>query len=56
LNHDNIILVQLIHKGCGLYANLASCIAYANDCILATNNPVHFERIDELKIENWLEK
>ena len=25
---------------------LIASIDYANDCILATNNPVHFERID----------
>ena len=35
---------------------LIASIAYANDCILVTNNPSHFERIDELKIENWLDK
>ena len=35
---------------------LIASIAYANDCILVTNNPGHFERIDELKIENWLDK
>jgi len=35
---------------------LIASIAYANECILVTNNPSHFKRIDELKIENWLEK
>ena len=34
---------------------LIASIAYSNNCILVTNNPDHFERIDELKIENWLE-
>ena len=32
----------------------ASC-ALVNNCILVTNNIGHFKRIDELKIENWLE-
>jgi tRNA(fMet)-specific endonuclease VapC len=31
---------------------LIAGIAYSNNCILVTNNPGHFERIDELKIEN----
>ncbi len=35
---------------------LIASIAYVNNCILVTNNPNHFDRIDELKIENWLEK
>ncbi|KAB2944277.1 MAG: PIN domain protein [Candidatus Methanoperedens nitroreducens] len=35
---------------------LIASIAYANECILVTNNPIHFERIDEIKIENWMEK
>lgn len=35
---------------------LIASIAYANECILVTNNLSHFERLDELKIENWLEK
>jgi len=34
---------------------LIASIAYANECILVTNNPDHFERIDDIKIENWLE-
>lgn len=33
---------------------LISSIAFVNNCILVTNNPNHFERIDELKIENWM--
>ena len=33
---------------------LIASIAFANNCILVTNNPDHFERIDELKVENWL--
>ena len=35
---------------------LIASIAYSNNCIFVTNNPDHFSRIDELKIENWLEK
>jgi len=34
---------------------LIASIAFVNNCILVTNNPNHFERIDELKVENWLE-
>ncbi|MCD4845741.1 MAG: type II toxin-antitoxin system VapC family toxin [Methanosarcinales archaeon] len=34
---------------------LIASIAFVNNCILVTNNPNHFERIDELKIENWVE-
>ena len=34
---------------------LIASIAFANDCILVTNNPGHFERIDEINIENWME-
>jgi len=30
-------------------------IAIENECILVTNNISHFERIDSLQIENWLE-
>lgn len=33
---------------------LIASIAFVNNCILVTNNPNHFERIDELKVENWL--
>ncbi|TAL27159.1 MAG: type II toxin-antitoxin system VapC family toxin [Nitrospirae bacterium] len=29
-------------------------IAIVNSCILITNNTDHFERIDDLQIENWL--
>ena len=35
---------------------LIASIAFANECILVTNNPSHFERIDEIKIENWMDK
>lgn len=35
---------------------LIASIAIANDCILVTNNISHFERIDEIQLENWLEK
>jgi tRNA(fMet)-specific endonuclease VapC len=34
---------------------LIASIAIINDCILVTNNVHHFERIEEIKIENWLE-
>lgn len=34
---------------------LIASIAIVNDCILVTNNVHHFERIDEIKLENWLE-
>lgn len=33
---------------------LIASIASANNCILVTNNTNHFERIEGLKIENWL--
>jgi len=33
---------------------LIASIAFTNDCILVTNNPKHFERIEELQAENWL--
>jgi len=34
---------------------LIASIAFVNNCILVTNNSNHFERMDELKVENWLE-
>lgn len=34
---------------------LIASIAFTNNCILVTNNPNHFERIEGLQIENWLE-
>ncbi|MBU4319756.1 MAG: type II toxin-antitoxin system VapC family toxin [Thermodesulfovibrionales bacterium] len=33
---------------------LIASIAIVNSCILITNNTDHFERIDDLQIENWL--
>lgn len=33
---------------------LIASIASVNKCILVTNNPNHFQRIEGLKIENWL--
>lgn len=33
---------------------LIASVAVSNDCILITNNTIHFERIEDLKIENWL--
>jgi len=35
---------------------LIASIAIANNCILVTNNIDHFERIDAIQLENWLEK
>ena len=32
-----------------------ACIALVNDCTLVTGNVRHFTRIDELKVENWLD-
>ena len=34
---------------------LIASIAMDSDSILITNNTQHFERIDELQMENWLE-
>lgn len=33
---------------------LIASVAVSNDCILITNNTIHFERIEDLKLENWL--
>ncbi len=33
---------------------LIASIVMANDGILVTNNTAHFERIPNLKLENWL--
>ena len=33
---------------------LIASVAFVNNCTLVTNNPNHFERIDELNVENWL--
>jgi tRNA(fMet)-specific endonuclease VapC len=33
---------------------LIAATALANDCILVTNNVKHFERIDDIKLENWM--
>ena len=33
---------------------LIASIAIVNSCILITNNTDHFERINDLQIENWL--
>lgn len=33
---------------------LIASIAIVSSCILITNNTDHFERIDDLQIENWL--
>jgi len=33
---------------------LIASVAFVNNCILVTNNPDHFERIDELNVENWV--
>lgn len=34
---------------------LIAATAIVNDCILVTNNIKHFERIDGLMIENWIQ-
>lgn len=34
---------------------LIASIAFTNNCILVTNNPKHFERIEGLQIENWID-
>jgi len=33
---------------------LIASIAFTNNCVLVTNNPNHFERIEGLQIENWM--
>ena len=33
---------------------LIASVAVSNDSILITNNTIHFERIVDLKLENWL--
>jgi len=33
---------------------LIASVAFVNNCTLVTNNPNHFERIDEVNVENWL--
>ena len=35
---------------------LIASIATSNNCILVTNNTEHFERIEGLKVQNWLNK
>ncbi len=35
---------------------LIASIAIANHCILITNNIEHFNRIDDLQMQNWLDK
>ena len=34
---------------------LIASVAFVNKCILVTNNTNHFERLDEIEVENWLE-
>lgn len=34
---------------------LIAAIAIINNCILVTNNLKHFQRIKDLRIENWME-
>ena len=34
---------------------MIASIATVNECILVTNNVSHFERIQNLQLENWLE-
>ena len=33
---------------------LIASVALANDCTLVTNNSAHFERISDLRLENWV--
>lgn len=33
---------------------LIASVAVSNDCILITNNSIHFEQIEALKLGNWL--
>ena len=33
---------------------LIASIAFINHCVLITNNVEHFNRIDDLQIQNWL--
>ncbi|MDT3699309.1 MAG: type II toxin-antitoxin system VapC family toxin [Thermincola sp.] len=33
---------------------LIAAIALVNECILVTNNVKHFERVERLRIENWI--
>lgn len=35
---------------------LIASIAIVNHCLLVTNNTEHFERIDNLQVQNWLDK
>lgn len=42
---------QLINEGDILIAG----IALANNYVLVTNNTVHFSRVPELQIENWID-
>lgn len=35
---------------------LIASVAASNNCILVTNNTEHFERIEGLKIQNWISK
>jgi tRNA(fMet)-specific endonuclease VapC len=34
---------------------LIAATALVNDCILVTNNVKHFERIDNIRLENWMQ-
>ncbi|RCX18913.1 hypothetical protein DFR58_104184 [Anaerobacterium chartisolvens] len=33
---------------------LIACTAIKNGCVIVTNNTKHFERIEGLRIENWV--
>ncbi len=52
------IKANLRRKGeiIGDFDILIASIALSHDETLVTNNTDHFERISELKYENWLEK
>jgi tRNA(fMet)-specific endonuclease VapC len=52
------VKAKLKASGCMIedFDILIASIAIANNCILVTNNIHHFEKIDSIQIENWLEK
>ncbi|MGL5942294.1 MAG: hypothetical protein ACRC2S_18350 [Waterburya sp.] len=35
------------------YGSSASAIALFHDCVVVTSNTKHFEKIEDLKIEDW---
>jgi tRNA(fMet)-specific endonuclease VapC len=49
------IRAQLIHQPIGDVDSLIAAQALARDLIVVTNNVDEFERVPELRIENWAE-